>query len=80
MCDTTIDIIMQIGALSDVVLEVDVNWSFTDQGDVDIDDYYAYHVTEDNTGHRDYDRVPHWMHKLIKHELAEYHEAIVNSL
>lgn len=78
MAESTIDVELAIGIFAEVVLEVEVTWSFNDQGAIDIDDFYAYHVSSDDTGHKTYEKVPYWMHKIIEVELEEYHDDIEN--
>ena len=80
MAESTINMDLQVGTYDTVVLEVEVIWSLNDQGNVDIGDFYAYHVSEDHTGHSTYERVPYWMHKIIEVELEEYYELIVDNM
>jgi len=80
MAESTINVEFQVGTYDTVVLEVEVSWALNSAGGVDIDDFYAYHVATDDTGHKTYERVPYWMHKLIEVELKEYHEDIINKM
>jgi len=63
-----------------VLLEVEVVWSTcpTD-GAVIIDDFMAYHVSDDEPQRRSsFERIPYWMHKILEEsgELYEYSELI----
>ena len=80
MAESTIRLDLIVGSYSDVELEIEVQWGLNDRGEVDIDDFYAYHVTTDDTGHKSHERVPYWMHKVIELELEEYHEDIINKM
>jgi len=80
MADSTIRMDLQVGTYVDVELEIEVNWSLNTIGEVDINDFYAYHVEVDANDHRAHERVPYWMHKIIKVELEEYHEDIINKM
>jgi len=80
MAESTINMDLQVGTYTEVPLEIEVIWSLNSLGEVDIDDFYAYHVSEDHTGHSTYERVPYWMHKIIEVELEEYHEDIENNM
>ena len=78
MTESTINLELQIGTYTEVPLEVEVQWSLNSLGEVDIDDFYAYYVSTDDTGHKTFERIPYWMHKILELELEEYHEDIEN--
>jgi len=78
MTESTINLELQIGTYTEVPLEVEVQWSLNSLGEVDIDDFYAYYVALDDTGHKTFERIPYWMHKILELELEEYHEDIEN--
>jgi len=80
MAESTINMELAVGTYDIVVLEVEVSWALNSLGEVDIDDFYAYHVATDDTGHKTFERVPYWMHKFVEVELKEYHEDIVNKM
>ena len=80
MAESTINVDFQVGTYDIVTLEVEVSWALNSLGEVDIDDFYAYHIATDDTGHRTYERVPYWMHKMVEVELKEYHEDIINNM
>ena len=80
MAESKIYVELQVGTYDTVELEVEVNWGFNSLGEVDINDFYAYHVATDDTGHKTFERVPYWMHKMVEVELKEYHEDIINNM
>jgi hypothetical protein len=80
MAESTIHIDLVVGAYTLVELEIEVQWSLNTIGEIDIDDFYAYYVSTDDTGHKSFERIPYWMHKIVEVELEEYHEDIVNKM
>jgi len=80
MAESTINMELQIGTYTEVPLEVEVQWSLNSMGEVDIDDFYAYYIATEDSGHKTFERIPYWMHKIVKVELEEYHEDIVNNM
>ena len=80
MADSIISIDLQVGWFDTVELEIEVQWSLNSLGEMDIDDFYAYYVSTDDTGHKSFERIPYWMHKIVEVELEEYHEDIVNKM
>jgi len=80
MADSIISIDLQVGCFDTVELEIEVQWSLNSLGEMDIDDFYAYHVAVDDNGHKSHERVPYWMHKILEEELLEYHEEIINKM
>ena len=64
-----------------VLTELQVEWDYTPQGEVFVEDLYAYRTEVDSNGHMSYDRLPRWLERLIiKHEIKEYSEEIENNV
>ena len=64
-----------------VLTELQVEWDYTPQGEVCVEDLYAYRTEVDSNGHMSYDRLPRWLERLIiKHEIEEYSEEIENNV
>jgi len=80
MADSTINVELQVGTYTTVILEVEVQWGLNTLGEVDIDDFYAYYMTTEDSGHKTYERLPYWLHKIVEVELEEYHEDIINKM
>ena len=80
MADSTINMILQVGSFSEATLEIEVNWDYNSLGEVSVNDFYAYHVTMDNSANITFERIPYWLHKLVELELEEYHEDIINKM
>ena len=71
MANMTINLEIQIGVFNEASLEIEVDYNITELNNIEIVDYYAYHVEEDDTGHPTYERVPYWMHKMLEAELED---------
>ena len=78
MANVKINMELSVGLFSEVLLELEVEWSYTIAGEVSIDDFYGYHVETDNTGHKSFERIPYWLHKLVALELEEYHDQLID--
>lgn len=79
MAYSTINITLDI-LNTEVSLEVEVIWyPCPTDGAVVIEDFYAYHINDDEPQLRSsFERVPYWMHKILENsgELYEYSELI----
>ena len=62
MANTTLNI--EVDILNEpVALELEVQWSFNETGELIIDDFYGYHFDYKSGA---YTRIPYWLHKIIE--------------
>jgi hypothetical protein len=64
---------VSIGYLSEQLFSFEVDYYLcpTD-GDVVIGDYYIAAILIDNNDYRSYEKVPNWLHDLLKNDIEDY--------
>lgn len=72
MTDTTYDLALDIGYKEEMLLNFEVDYTIDSTGDIIINDFYAYNVTKDLTGHKTFDKVPYWLHKKLETTVEDY--------
>jgi len=76
--ELTYDTEVDLGATEEIKLNIEVSYDLDSTGEVIIGDFYAYYYEEDEQGHREYEKVPYWLHKKLKSGVEDYKYDMLN--